>query len=494
PCVPLRLGRQAEVDRRWQVREPVARCRGIPGGAARNRARHPRGIAQSGCQDRRAGSQAQCPRSQGNRGPYPHHRRRSRAAIEECGREPGFGRGGSPDPRDRQGGSGLGHCRCAETCASRPDRPGHSRAIPEHRGQESVDAAGEREIRFPDGAASDAGMPGNRRDSGQYAGTHRSDQRSPRHPQVPLPLQVQWLRSSRRSRLFDGGHGRHVGHQRWWFAGQDLERSAARNPQGCRACGLSRRLHPRGLPVQLRRRALQEIAMPKKSWTPEERKAFGDKMKARRDAVKQASEVKKTYTEFGTAGPEVKEKVIHEVGVAMPRDEPTPEMQTPDPTRPETIPPNLFSGFTKRLEYFGDREGYRRRWFNDSQGGTNIGMALKSGWTFVERTEVSLNAAVTPRNTDLGSRVSQYVGTNHETGGALHAYLLEKPLWLCKIHDEGPGSREAYHKALEAQINAGQIGRQPGDGREQVDKYWPGFQATSVRTFFGADQKKTRGE
>src|SRR5208282_5291352 len=198
-------------------------------------------------------------------------------------------------------------------------------------GQESVDAASKREIRFPDGAASDAGMPGNRRDSGQHAGTHRSDQRSPRHPQVPLSLQVQWLRSSRRSRLFDGGHGRHVGHQRWWFAGQDLERSAARNPQGCRACGLSRRLHPRGLPVQLRRRALQEIAMPKKSWTPEERKAFGDKMKARRDAVKQASEVKKTYTEFGTAGPEVKEKVIHEVGVAMPRDEPTPEMQTPDP-------------------------------------------------------------------------------------------------------------------------------------------------------------------
>jgi len=258
--------------------------------------------------------------------------------------------------------------------------------------------------------------------------------------------------------------------------------------------------------------------MPKKSWTPEERKAFGDKMKARRDAAKQASEVKKTYTEFGTAGPEVKEKVIHEVGIDMPRDEPTPEIQapdpaksdvevgmigpdtypkipTPDPNKPETIPPNFLSGFVKRLEDHGPpRPGYDRRYFNDD-GTPNIAMAVSSGWTFVERTSgVQLNAAVTPRNTHLGSLVSQYVGSNPRTGGPMHAYLMEIPTWLRIHHDNLPNGREAYHKALEAQINAGQIGRQPGDGREQVDKYWPGFQATSVRTFFGADQKKTRGE
>ncbi len=149
----------------------------------------------------------------------------------------------------------------------------------------------------------------------------------------------------------------------------------------------------------------------------------------------------------------------------------------PEPDKPETIPPNLFSGFTKRMEFFGDREGFRRRYFNDDKGGTNIGMALRSGWTFVERDEVQLNAAVTPRNTDLGSKVSLWVGTDAD-GSPMHAYLMEKPQWLCDKHDNDPGGREAYHRQLEEQIMQGTLGQKAGERRYSSAHQYPGSPST----------------
>jgi len=148
-------------------------------------------------------------------------------------------------------------------------------------------------------------------------------------------------------------------------------------------------------------------------------------------------------------------------------------MAEPDPSRPETIPPNLFSGFVKRLEFFGEKKGFVRRWFNDDKGGTNIGMALQSGWKFVTRGDVSLNAAVTPRNNDLGNKVRQYV--DHDVDGSpMNAYLMEKPEWLWKIHNEGPDSREAYHKALEKQIYEGTLGQKSGERRYSAAHPYPG--------------------
>ena len=132
-----------------------------------------------------------------------------------------------------------------------------------------------------------------------------------------------------------------------------------------------------------------------------------------------------------------------------------PGMPTPDAAKPETIPANLFSMGVKRLEVHGEREGYRRYWQNDD--GDAIELMLKSGWTFVERTDIQLNAAVTPRNTNLGSYVSQWVGTDAR-GQPMHAYLMEKPEWLDKLHQEGPGSREDYHRQIEEQIMAGTLG------------------------------------
>ncbi len=140
----------------------------------------------------------------------------------------------------------------------------------------------------------------------------------------------------------------------------------------------------------------------------------------------------------------------------------TETVGAPDPLKPETIPPNLFSGNQKRLEWFGEREGFRRRWFNDERNGLNIGLALKSGWTFVERVDVQLNAAASPRNADLGSHVKTFVGSD---ANPMYAYLMEKPEWLCEIHENGPGSRGEEQRRREQQIAEGTIGSQPGDGR-----------------------------
>lgn len=148
-----------------------------------------------------------------------------------------------------------------------------------------------------------------------------------------------------------------------------------------------------------------------------------------------------------------------------------------DPERPETIPPNLFSGFVKRLDFTGQEKGFRYRWFNDEKGGTNINMALRSGWRFVKRTDGSLNAAVTPRNNDLGEKVRQHV--DHDVDGSpMNAYLMRKPEGLCKLHDEGPGSREEYHQALERQIFDGSLGQKSGEKRYSAAHPYPGSPST----------------
>lgn len=216
----------------------------------------------------------------------------------------------------------------------------------------------------------------------------------------------------------------------------------------------------------------------------EQRKATGERLKAARAAAKMKHEAAqddvpretKTQTELGTA-PIAQ---LSQRGDQSPVDEKieaqvldTAGMVTPDPNKPETIPPDLFSGFTKRLEYFGEREGFKRWWCNDDKGGTTIGRALKSGWTFVKRTDVQLNAAVTPRNNDLGSNIRQYVGTD-DAGLPMYAYLMEKPKWLCDLHDFGPGSREEYHEQLEKQIRAGTIGMKRGEKRYTAINQYPG--------------------
>ena len=136
----------------------------------------------------------------------------------------------------------------------------------------------------------------------------------------------------------------------------------------------------------------------------------------------------------------------------------------PDPGRPETVPVNLFSGQARRLEFHDQKPGFVYWWCNDDKGGTTISRALQSGWKFTERKDVKLNAAVTPRNNALGSYVRQHVGTD-EAGEPMYAYLMEKPEWLHKLHEEGPGSREEYHQQLISQIREGTLGNKAGERR-----------------------------
>lgn len=70
-----------------------------------------------------------------------------------------------------------------------------------------------------------------------------------------------------------------------------------------------------------------------------------------------------------------------------------------------------------------ENPGFHRHWLNDVGG--RIQQALESGYTYVEKVNVELNeVGVTPGNTDLGSKVSMYVGTD-EQGKPLKAYLME---------------------------------------------------------------------
>jgi hypothetical protein len=219
--------------------------------------------------------------------------------------------------------------------------------------------------------------------------------------------------------------------------------------------------------------------------TPEQMKEKMAEMRAMRGKNKVAKESSPKVARQ-EAAPVVEPSTVTE---AL-RDSAEAGVVTPEQGKPETIPPNLFSGFTKRLEYFGEHPGFMRWWCNDDKGGTTIANAIKSGWTFVERTDVQLNAAVTPRNNDLGSHIRQYVGTD-EAGGPMYAYLLEKPEWLWKLHEYGPGSREEYHKKLEQQIRSGTIGMKAGEKRYTATNPYPGGGQTGLPAIV-IDSKITR--
>jgi hypothetical protein len=151
----------------------------------------------------------------------------------------------------------------------------------------------------------------------------------------------------------------------------------------------------------------------------------------------------------------------------------------PDPEKPETIPVNLFSGTTRRLE-FHDQDPNKVYWYcNDDKGGTTIANAVKSGWKFTERKDVKLNAAVTPRNNALGSYVRQHVGTD-DGGGPMYAYLMEMPKWLWELQNFGPGSREEYHQQLIQQIHQGTLGEKANERRYHAGRPPPGSKGSDL--------------
>jgi len=160
-----------------------------------------------------------------------------------------------------------------------------------------------------------------------------------------------------------------------------------------------------------------------------------------------------------------------------PADKPAPA--APEPSAqplPEVVPPNLFSGQMRRLEFFGMKPGFRYRLFNDE--GDNVARARLSGWEFVARDDVQTYDAVTPRNNDTGSNVREYVGVG-ANGEPLFAYLLRKPRALDDEHQFGANSREVLiHQQIENQIRNGTLGQQPGERRYSAGHVPEGTQST----------------
>src|SRR6516164_5555831 len=168
-----------------------------------------------------------------------------------------------------------------------------------------------------------------------------------------------------------------------------------------------------------------------------------------------------------------------------------------DFTKPETIPVNYLSGQIRRLEVHNQKPGFHYHWFNDDKGGMNIANAIRSGWAFADRKDVQLNAAATPRNNDLGSRVRQVVGSD-ERGGPLYAYLMLIPQELWDYHQTGPGSREEYHRKLMSQIVDGTLAEKPGEMRYSAGKPFRGIPGTlpaiSVRTSTARHKTESKSE
>ena len=154
----------------------------------------------------------------------------------------------------------------------------------------------------------------------------------------------------------------------------------------------------------------------------------------------------------------------------LPPDIPmAPPAVNSEPAIPDHIPRNLFSGAMKSLDVMGVNgsfedpiPGYTLYWFNDIAD--RIPKAQLSGWSFVDKNEVMLMENVVGNN-DLGSQVSKVVNPN--LNPPTKAYLMKKPNWLCKVHDE---ERETYHRRIDSALRTGTLGRTAGDGQYTAEE------------------------
>lgn len=83
----------------------------------------------------------------------------------------------------------------------------------------------------------------------------------------------------------------------------------------------------------------------------------------------------------------------------------------------------VFNGTQSKLAVNKTIPGYHLHWLNDTA--TRIQNAVDNGYEFVTPEEVGgTSVNVVERNSDLGSRVRQYVGVS-ESGDAIYAYLMK---------------------------------------------------------------------
>jgi hypothetical protein len=73
----------------------------------------------------------------------------------------------------------------------------------------------------------------------------------------------------------------------------------------------------------------------------------------------------------------------------------------------------------------------------------------------------------------------------------MYAYLMEKPEWLHELHSTGPGSREEYHRQLEAQIGMGTLGEKAGENRLSRGRPFQGQSASFLPAISVDTSRKT---
>lgn len=129
------------------------------------------------------------------------------------------------------------------------------------------------------------------------------------------------------------------------------------------------------------------------------------------------------------------------------------------------------SQMQSRLAFFGEREGWTRRWVLDNAD--RIPSCLRDGWRFVEKHEVEMSDAFGYGSTDMGNQISIITSVG---AGPVRQVLMEIPT---EIYNEIMQIR-VYDRnnAIEDSIRNGSVGS-TGAGH----RYNPGEQKGS--SFFG---------
>ena len=166
--------------------------------------------------------------------------------------------------------------------------------------------------------------------------------------------------------------------------------------------------------------------------------------------------------------------------VELPRTSPDQTTSTPQMSRSTSdrvsAPRKRFHFDTAqaKLAVYNKEEGFHYHWINDTGG--RLDLALDSGYEFVKKDAVDLAPGVTPRNSDLGDRVSQIVGKK-EDGSPLRAYLMRTPDEYYKE------SREQLNSQVDATDAAIRKGK--ASGREDSNFYTPKSDPISVKSKLG---------
>lgn len=126
-----------------------------------------------------------------------------------------------------------------------------------------------------------------------------------------------------------------------------------------------------------------------------------------------------------------------------------------------------------KLAVYQKDPNYHYHWINDLSG--RLELAEASGYQFVSRNDVQLQPSVTPRNSDLGDKVSQIVGRG-EDGHPLRAYLMRIPL---DMYQESQAFALQQANAIDDSIRKGKT-----TGQEDSHFYQPG-EKISVKSKLG---------